>query len=158
MANTASSEETKALGTALAQQLAPGTVLVLTGDLGAGKTQFTQGLAAGLGIAGTVVSPTFNILLTYSDGRLELNHFDLYRLEEEEELEDTGYYDALDAGGVCIIEWGDRFPDALPEDYLAIDITADTSELRTLRAWAVGDCAGVLQAWAQAAGLKEMPE
>ena len=124
---------TQRYAAALAGAVQPGDAVVLTGTLGAGKTHFTQGFAAALGVAGAVVSPTFNILLTYEDGRLPLFHFDLYRLDDPDELEDTGYYDMLDGGGVTFIEWGDRFPGELPDDYVLVDISADASGLRTLQ-------------------------
>jgi tRNA threonylcarbamoyladenosine biosynthesis protein TsaE len=115
-----SADETMAFGRRLAQFLAPGDVLVLTGDLGAGKTQLTKGIAAGLGISDDVTSPTFTIEMVYRGGRLPLYHFDLYRLDEAAQLEDTGLFDVLDADGVCVIEWGERFVDDIGE--LRLDI------------------------------------
>ena len=143
-----SAEVTHDAGTVLATCLHANDVIVLTGDLGAGKTQFTQGVALGLGIIDDVVSPTFNILLSYTGGRLTLFHFDLYRLDAPEELEDVDYYATLEAGGVTLIEWGDRFPEELPDDYLAIDITSDASGVRTLHASAQGSRSiEVLDTW-----------
>ena len=99
MRKTTSSEATKQLAATLAPYLQAGDVIVLSGDLGAGKTQFVQGVAAGLGVRDQVTSPTFNILLTYPAGSLPLYHFDLYRLEEADELEDIGYYETIDGAG-----------------------------------------------------------
>ncbi len=103
-----SEAETEALGQRLAQDLRPGDVVALEGDLGAGKTAFTRGLARGLGCAGRVTSPTFTIVNEYDGGRLSLFHFDLYRLSSPEELFDIGWEDYLDRGGVCCVEWSGR--------------------------------------------------
>ena len=132
-------EATKQLGATLAPYLQPNDVIVLTGDLGAGKTQFVQGVARGLGILELVVSPTFNIVLEYGNGRLPLYHFDWYRLQEAIELEDIGYYDLIDSGGVSFIEWGERFPMELPYGYLEISITADKGGNRTIVAHSYGE-------------------
>lgn len=112
--DTHSPEETEALGQRLARTLRPGDVIALDGDLGAGKTAFTRGLARGLGYSGQVTSPTFTIVNEYDGGRLSLFHFDLYRLSSPEELFDIGWEDYLDRGGVCCVEWS-----ALGGDYLA---------------------------------------
>ena len=120
---TRSVEETKQLASCLAQYVKPGDVILLKGDLGAGKTQFSQGLAEGLGIMDAVISPTFNILLEYHTGRVPLYHFDLYRLNDEEELEDIAFYETLESGGVSVIEWWDKFPDCMPEEYLSVEIS-----------------------------------
>ena len=90
-------------------------MVVLSGDLGAGKTQLTKGLAAGLGVVEPVTSPTFNILLVH-EGRIPLYHFDLYRLEFAEQLDDLDYWGTLEADGVSVVEWGDRFAEAIPEE------------------------------------------
>lgn len=113
-------EDTKRMAGKLAACVRTGDCIELSGDLGAGKTQFVQGLAAGLGISAQVISPTFNILLTYPDGRIPLFHFDLYRLDDALELEDIGFYDVLEDEGIVCIEWGDKFPDALPDDRLIV--------------------------------------
>ena len=131
---SASVEETKALAAALAPLVRPCDIILLNGDLGAGKTQFSQGFANALGVKQQVTSPTFTILLEYRDGRLPLYHFDLYRLEDDEELEDIGYFDVLEADGVSLVEWADKFPDSLPEDYLEIRITIALDETRFLAA------------------------
>ena len=110
---THSEQETEALARTLAEGLKPGDVLALDGDLGAGKTAFTRGLAAGLGYPGRVQSPTFTIVNEYDGGRLPLFHFDLYRLTSPEELFDIGWEDYLDRGGVCCVEWSQMGGDYL---------------------------------------------
>ena len=110
---TKSTEETIALGERLGALLQPGDVLVLTGDLGAGKTQLTKGIAVGLGIEDDVTSPTFNILMVYEGDACPLYHFDLYRLDDPDQLEDIGFYDALEGDGPCVIEWGEQFSDEI---------------------------------------------
>lgn len=136
---TTSPEATKQLAATLAPYLRAGDVVVLTGDLGAGKTQFVQGVAAGLGVRGQVTSPTFNILLTYPNDMVPLYHFDLYRLESSDELEDTGYYETIDADGASFIEWGEKFPESLPYGYLEITFRVDAEGNRSVRAHAYGD-------------------
>ena len=119
---TRSQPQTVAVGRALGECLAEGDVLVLTGDLGAGKTQLTKGMAAGLGITEDVTSPTFTIEMVYEGGRLPLYHFDLYRLDDPDQLEDIGLYDVLGVDGVCVIEWGEQFADELG-DYVSVRVT-----------------------------------
>ncbi len=118
---TGSEAETEALGEKLAQTLAPGTVIAFTGDLGAGKTAFTRGLARGLGIAERVTSPTFTIVNEYQGGRMPLFHFDMYRLGSAEELFDIGWEDYLRRGGVCAVEWSEKVSEAL-DRCIRIDI------------------------------------
>ncbi|MCL5887129.1 MAG: tRNA (adenosine(37)-N6)-threonylcarbamoyltransferase complex ATPase subunit type 1 TsaE [Actinobacteria bacterium] len=118
---TSASEATHATGQALGHLLGPGDVLLLTGDLGAGKTQLAKGIAAGLQVEGPITSPTFGIIRVH-EGASTLYHVDLYRLERADELEDTGYFEVLEAGGVAVVEWGDRFPEAIPPEHLAIRI------------------------------------
>ena len=120
---TTSQDETIALGRRLGALLEPGDVLVLTGDLGAGKTQLTKGIAAAMGVEDDVTSPTFNILMIYPGERMDLDHFDLYRLESADELEDTGLFDLLGADGVCVIEWGEQFADEIGEERLDVFVT-----------------------------------
>lgn len=139
MRKTTSPETTKQLAATLAPYLRAGDVIVLDGDLGAGKTQFVQGVAAGLGIRDQVTSPTFNILLTYPGGRLPLYHFDLYRLERAEDLEDIGFYETVDADGASFLEWGEKFPEALPYSYLRIWIEVGEDGSRTVRAHSYGE-------------------
>ena len=113
--------ETEALGETLARRLGPGDVVAYRGDLGAGKTAFTRGLARGLGCTGRVTSPTFTVVNEY-EGRLPLFHFDLYRLAGEEELCDVGWEDYLDRGGVCAVEWSERAEAALPRETVWVSI------------------------------------
>ena len=120
-------EGTKEMAKALASLVEAGDCMELSGDLGAGKTQFVQGLAAGLGVSAQVISPTFNILLSYIDGRIPLFHFDLYRLDDALELEDIGFYDVLEDEGVVCIEWGDKFPEALPDDRLIVYLSSKSA-------------------------------
>lgn len=118
---TGNEVETEAVGESLAHTLTPGTVIAFTGDLGAGKTAFTLGLARGLGITERVTSPTFTIVNEYQGGRLPLFHFDMYRLESAEELFDIGWEDYLRRGGVCAVEWSEKVAEAL-SDGIRIDI------------------------------------
>ena len=131
--NTNSPEETEALGQKIAAQLQPGTVIAFQGDLGAGKTAFTRGLARGLGAADRVTSPTYTIVNEYLGGRMPLFHFDMYRLGSSEELFDIGWDDYLERGGVCAVEWSENVSDAM-ENALIIRIekTGDTSRTITL--------------------------
>ena len=119
---TQSEEETEALGRRLGEKLTPGALVAYTGDLGAGKTAFTRGLAQGLGVTERVTSPTFNIVNEYEGGRLPLFHFDLYRLGGEDELFDIGWEDYLARGGVCAVEWSERIDSALPPDAVTVSI------------------------------------
>lgn len=108
-----SQESTIALGLVLGTILQPGDVLVLTGDLGAGKTQLTKGIAAGMGVTDDVTSPTFTIEMVYEGTSMPLYHFDLYRLDDPDQLEDTGLFDVLGGDGPCVIEWGEQFSDEI---------------------------------------------
>ena len=110
---THSPEETEKIGEALAKSLQPGTILAYRGDLGAGKTAFTRGLARGLGYKEPVTSPTYTIVNEYLGGRLPLFHFDMYRLSSEEDLWDIGWEDYLERGGVCAVEWSENVAAAL---------------------------------------------
>ena len=110
---TNSPEETEEVGAALGKVLKPGTVLAYTGDLGAGKTAFTRGLARGLGASDRVTSPTYTIVNEYLSGRLPLFHFDMYRLHSSDDLWDIGWEDYLERGGVCAVEWSENVEDAL---------------------------------------------
>lgn len=122
---TLGEKETWRLGYLLGQKAAPGQVYALTGDLGVGKTIFTQGLAAGLGITEAVSSPTFTIVQIYEEGRLPLYHFDVYRIRDVEEMEEVGYEDYFYGEGVCLIEWADLIEEILPEKYCRVTIKKD---------------------------------
>ena len=110
---TDSPEETEALGERLAAKLLPGDVIAYTGDLGAGKTAFTRGLARGLGVVESVCSPTYTIVNEYLSGKYPLFHFDMYRLASSDDLFDIGWEDYLERGGVCAVEWSENVADAL---------------------------------------------
>lgn len=119
--HTHSEGETEAVGETLGKRIFPGTVIAFTGDLGAGKTAFTRGLARALGVTDRVTSPTFTIVNEYEGGRLPLFHFDMYRLESSDELFDIGWEDYLRRGGVCAVEWSEKVSDAIT-DALQVDI------------------------------------
>ena len=130
---TNSPAETEAVGEMLAQRLRPGTVLAYTGDLGAGKTAFTRGLARGLGYADPVTSPTYTIVNEYLGGRLPLFHFDMYRLGSAEELWDIGWEDYLERGGVCAVEWSENVTEAMENAiWVRIEKTGEESRRITI--------------------------
>ena len=125
---TNSPEETEKIGAALGKILNPGTVLAYRGNLGAGKTAFTRGLARGLGYTEPVTSPTYTIVNEYLGGRLPLFHFDMYRLRSFDDLWDIGWEDYLDRGGVCAVEWSENVDDAMEDAvYVTIHKTGETS-------------------------------
>ncbi|MBV8969549.1 MAG: tRNA (adenosine(37)-N6)-threonylcarbamoyltransferase complex ATPase subunit type 1 TsaE [Verrucomicrobia bacterium] len=128
---SSSPAETQEVGREFGQRLAAGTVLNLRGDLGAGKTEFVKGLAQGLGAKDQVTSPTFTLIHEYRSGRLPLFHLDLYRLRLDSELDEIGFDDYLEAGGVCAVEWGDKFVDRLPAatESIAFEIAGDNSRI-----------------------------
>ena len=129
-----SAAETRALGEALAAELRPGDVILLEGPMGAGKSELARGIARGLGVTETVTSPTFTILNLYTSGRMPLAHFDWYRLESEEELYEMGMDEYLGGDGVALVEWPGRCPEALPADFLMIEISPEGEETRRIRA------------------------
>ena len=130
---TNSPAETEAVGAAMARVLTPGTVIAYRGDLGAGKTAFTRGLARGLGCREPVTSPTYTIVNEYLSGRLPLFHFDMYRLGSSEDLFDIGWEDYLDRGGVCAVEWSENVADALTGAVaVTIEKTGDESRKITI--------------------------
>jgi len=131
--HSAGTAETARIGHALGGVLTAGDVLLLTGDLGAGKTHLTQGIATGLGVIDAVTSPTFNLELVYEGGRLLLYHFDLYRLEDEEQLEQLDFFGTIEAGGVTVVEWGDRFATVERLATAVIEIALISDDERALR-------------------------
>ena len=122
---TNSAEETFALGKALGEKASPGQIYTLDGDLGTGKTVFTQGVAAGLGITEAISSPTFTIIQEYDTGRLPLYHFDVYRIGDLEEMEEIGYDDYFFGQGICLIEWAELIEEILPEKRIEVTIEKD---------------------------------
>ena len=118
-------EDTFQAGVALGEQAKAGEIYCLHGDLGVGKTVFTQGFARGLGITEPVSSPTFTIVQTYEEGRLPFYHFDVYRIADVEEMEEIGYEDYFYGTGVCFVEWANLISDILPEDCKVITIEKD---------------------------------
>ena len=130
--STYSADETQALGQKLAKLLQPGDVIAYFGDLGAGKTALTRGIAQGLGVTELVTSPTYTIVNEYLTGRIPLFHFDMYRLGSSDELFDIGWEDYLARGGVCAVEWSENVEDALC-DAIHITIEKDPLEPDTRR-------------------------
>ena len=125
---TRSPEETYELGRKIGLQARTGQVYTLTGDLGVGKTVFTQGVAAGLGITEPVSSPTFTIVQVYEEGRLPFYHFDVYRIGDIEEMEEIGYDDHFFGKGICLIEWAELIEEILPDDRISITIEKDLAQ------------------------------
>jgi tRNA threonylcarbamoyladenosine biosynthesis protein TsaE len=153
---TKSVDDTRALAAALAELARPGDLILLAGDLGAGKTAFAQGFGAALGVTDRITSPTFTLAAQY-EGRLTLNHLDVYRLEQLPEVSDLGLPELLDEGGVTLIEWGDVIAPALPADYLEVRFMfGEGEDDRTLELVPVGPrwtargraLATALQRWA----------
>lgn len=118
-------EATRELGERLGKSARPGQIYTLSGDLGTGKTVFTQGFAAGLGIQEAINSPTFTIVQEYEDGRLPFYHFDVYRIGDVEEMEEIGYEDYFFGEGVCLIEWAELIQELLPRNVIAVSISKD---------------------------------
>ena len=130
---TNSPAETEAIGAALGKLLIPGTVIAYRGDLGAGKTAFTRGLARGLGCSDIVTSPTYTIVNEYLGGRLPLFHFDMYRLHSSDDLWDIGWEDYLDRDGVCAVEWSENVDDAMENAvYITIEKLGEDSRRITI--------------------------
>ena len=124
---TNSEKETREVGRQIARDAQAGQVFALVGDLGVGKTVFTQGMAEGLGISEPVNSPTFTILQVYEGGQLPFYHFDVYRIEEPEGMEEIGYEDCFYGNGICLVEWADLIRELMPEHTVTITIEKDLS-------------------------------
>ena len=125
---TRTPQETFALGESLGEKAKPGQIYTLVGDLGVGKTVFTQGLAKGLGIEESINSPTFTIVQVYEEGRLPFYHFDVYRIGDIEEMDEIGYEDYFFGEGICLVEWANLIEELLPEDAIPIKIEKDLSQ------------------------------
>ncbi len=122
---TESAKETYELARSMGEEIRPGEVICLIGDLGTGKTVFSQGFAAGLGVTDIVNSPTFTIVQVYESGRLPLYHFDVYRIGDPEEMFEIGFEEYVYGDGVCLIEWADIIEDILPKEYIRVNIDKD---------------------------------
>ena len=130
---TNSPEETEAVGMALGKRLTPGAVIAYQGDLGAGKTAFTRGVACGLGAKESVTSPTYTIVNEYLSGKYPLFHFDMYRLASSDDLFDIGWEDYLDRGGICAVEWSENVADAMEDPvFVTIEKTGEDSRRITV--------------------------
>lgn len=123
-----SADETFEIAKKMGESIKRGTVITMDGDLGAGKTLFTQGLAEGMGITEPVNSPTFTILQIYDTGRLPLYHFDVYRIEDPMEMDEIGFDDFLYGDGVCVIEWAEQIEELLPDSYIKMTLNRDASK------------------------------
>ncbi len=157
---TNSADATRQLAATLAPYLHEGDVIVLSGDLCAGKTLFVQGVASALGVTSNVTSPTFGILQSYDEGRITMHHLDLYRLEEPSDLDDVDYHALVngDGDGAVFVEWGDKFPDELPCDYLEVTIEAVRTGQRTVRIRSYGQRARqLLFVWASDSKARLVP-
>ncbi len=132
-------ERTREIARMLSGELRDGDTVVLRGDLGAGKSEFARGIARGLGYDGPIPSPSFTILNEYEGGRLSLHHFDWYRLSSSDELYESGLNEYIGGRGVCVIEWSERAPDALPEDCLVVTLTPQDNGARRISMETAGD-------------------
>lgn len=142
MIETYSAKETFELARKIGEEAVPGSVYTLIGDLGVGKTVFTQGLAKGLGIEEPISSPTFTIVQIYEEGRMPLYHFDVYRIGDIEEMEEIGYEDCFYGEGVSLIEWADLIREILPEHYTEIKIEKEIEkgfDYRKITITSIGD-------------------
>ena len=130
---TNSAAETRALGEELSSSLRPGDVVVLEGELGAGKSELARGIARGLGVRETVTSPSFTILNVYESGRYPLYHFDWYRLESADELYELGMDEYLGGDGIAVVEWAERCPEAVPKNTIRITLDVTGEESRRIQ-------------------------
>jgi tRNA threonylcarbamoyladenosine biosynthesis protein TsaE len=130
---TNNAAETRALGERLAEQLKAGDVILLEGELGAGKSELARGVAKGLGVQETVTSPSFTILNVYESGRIPLYHFDWYRLESADELYELGMDEYLGGDGIAVVEWAERCPEAVPENTIRITLDVTGEESRRIQ-------------------------
>lgn len=137
-----SDEDTFRFASKMGREAVPGTVISLTGDLGCGKTVFSKGFASGLGVTEPVSSPTFTILQQYDSGRLVLYHFDVYRIGDPEEMEETGYEDCFYGDGVTLVEWAERIRELLPEGTIQVRIEKDLEKGMDYRRIAVENTGG----------------
>lgn len=137
---TYSAQETFEFGKKIGETVKPGQVYTLIGDLGVGKTVFTQGLAQGLGITEPVNSPTFTIVQIYEEGRMPFYHFDVYRIGDVEEMEEIGYEDCFYGEGVCLIEWANLIEEILPERYTQITIEKNPEKGFDYRKITIEEC------------------
>jgi tRNA threonylcarbamoyladenosine biosynthesis protein TsaE len=136
---TRNEQETRSVARQLAMKLMPDDVILLQGDLGAGKTTFTQGLAEGLGVLDNATSPTFTLVQEYRGGRLPLYHFDLYRLAGPEEVFNLGFFDYLEQGGVAVVEWPERLGSETPLERLVVNIQTVNEGTRTITLRGTGE-------------------
>lgn len=139
---TSGPAETRTVGEKLAARLRPGDTVILEGQLGAGKSELARGIAAGLGVAETVTSPSFTILNVYESGRCPLYHFDWYRLESADELYELGMDEYLGGDGIAVVEWAERCPEAVPADALRITLEVTGEETREIRIHDPADLTG----------------
>ena len=127
-----SAEDTTRIASEFARNLMPGDVVLLYGEMGVGKTVFTNGLCRALGACDFATSPTFTVVNEYDGGDFPVYHFDMYRIEDEDELYELGFDDYLNAGGICIIEWPENIPNWLPKKNIRVDISKDSETSRTI--------------------------
>ena len=155
---TNSAGETYDIGYTMAKEAVCGTIIALTGDLGAGKTVFAKGFAAGLGINDHVTSPTFTIVCEYEGGTLPLYHFDVYRIDDPEELWEIGFEEYLYGQGVCLIEWADKIMDELPDDTIIVDIKRQLNQDTTLSRLGTDGTQAGSESFSSGGGIDMVPE